>query len=108
MSDAGFDVWYEQQVISNDGAYTFNMDVLIRPYNIAIEIDGWNHESRRAKSKDRWKDSECAKVGVKVVRIPISEAQGAPEQILKTVWKIAKRRQKRKPPSTKYKVFSWS
>lgn len=99
LSNAGYDVWYEQPVISVDGQWTFHMDITIKfdrhRRDICVEIDGKTHDSRRAKAKDKWKDSELRKLGIKVIRLPIMEAIGAPEQILEMLKPKKKKKIKR-------------
>lgn len=60
----------------------FRVDVYLPAHNICVEVDGKTHSSRRAKSKDAWKDENLESIGKRVIRIPVEEALGYPEQIL--------------------------
>lgn len=60
-----------------------------------IEVDGKkNHGSKIKKAKDRWRTSELEKVGIKVLRITVDEALGAPEQIIPILDRITGRNKK--------------
>ena len=45
-------------------------------------------------AKDRWRTSELQKVGLKVLRITVDEALGAPEQIVPMVDRLTGRNKK--------------
>lgn len=60
-----------------------------------IEVDGKkNHGSKIKKAKDRWRTSELQKVGLRVLRISVDEAMGAPEQIIPQVDRLTGRNKK--------------
>ena len=84
-------MWYEKAVKSKDKEWTFHVDIYVPPKTV-IEVDGRSHWSKRAQSKDRWKDAELKKVGLHVVRITVEEALGAPEQVLPQLRRIHRRR----------------
>lgn len=89
------DIWYERDIISHDGAYVFHVDIFLDNYDIVIEVDGLkNHGTKRKKAKDRWRTSELEKVGLKVLRITVDEALGAPEQIIPILDRLTGRNKK--------------
>jgi hypothetical protein len=83
LSAAGYTVEYEAKFwVMKNQKKPFRVDVYLPDYQICVECDGDTHNSRRAKSKDRWKDECLESAGFNVIRIAVDEAFGAPEQIL--------------------------
>ena len=76
---------YEQTIRSKDGKWPFHIDVFIPKLGIGIECDGKTHGSKKAKAKDKWKDAELKKVGIRIIRISVTDAVESPEYVLKFI-----------------------
>jgi very-short-patch-repair endonuclease len=84
ISQAGYVVEYERSFwMENQPAdRPFRVDIYLPAHQVYIEIDGSTHGSKRAKSKDEWKDECLESLGQTGIRLSLTEAEGAPEQIL--------------------------
>jgi very-short-patch-repair endonuclease len=82
LSDAGYTVQYEKQFDIDGLPHPFWGDIYLEEQKVVIEVDRRSHWSKRKKSYDRWKDSHLEAKGLSVIRLPLEEALGAPEQVL--------------------------
>jgi len=102
LSAAGYTVKYEEDFFIDK--YTFHCDIYLPLHDIIVEVDGTTHDSRRAKSKDAWKDEHLKSEGHRVMRMTIDEAMDMPEQILPRVHIVASVATTYKPRA---ELFEW-
>lgn len=86
LSAAGHDVWYEQKfyaIPDQRRDKPFRVDIWVPKHRIYVEIDGWRHtSSKHNMRKDNWKDEALESIGLRGIRVTLSEALAYPEQVV--------------------------